>query len=76
MKVIVIRQFGTDSEAQEQGGRGSVITLMCKSGGIINSVVKWLFNKLCLDILLSPEKKKGIEEGKKGGRKEGRNASR
>ena len=65
----------------EQGGRGSVIPLMYKSGGIINSVVKWLFDKLCLDILLSQEKKKEIEEGKKGGRKEGReeggrNASR
>ena len=65
----------------EQGGRGSVIPLMYKSGGIINSVVKWLFDKLCLDILLFQDKKKEIEEVKKGGRKEGRegggrNASR
>ena len=45
----------------EQGVRGSVIPLMYKSGGIINSVVKWLFDKLCLDILLSQEKKKEIE---------------
>ena len=43
---------------------------MYKSSGIINSVVKCLFDKLCLDILLSWQKKKKVEEGKKGGRKE------